>query len=176
MSAACAPTRELRPVPDYPGHYADAEGVVWVAGADGVIRPAKLSRHPKGYLRLAVRRGGRRKRVYAHRLVNAAWNGPAPAPGMMTRHLDGDPANNRPENLRHGTAAENSQDRQQHKPFRGERNPKARLTAAQVETIRLAARLGVRNKALAAEFGVGSSAISDIVSGRNWRHLLPAAA
>lgn len=58
----------------------------------------------KGYYQVGI--GGRTMRV--HRLVLAAFVGPSP---MLGRHLDGNPKNNRLDNLRYGTPLENSADR-----------------------------------------------------------------
>lgn len=46
---------------------------------------------------------------YVHRLVLEAFVGPPP-PGMETRHLDGDPHNNRLGNLKWGSSSENNDD------------------------------------------------------------------
>lgn len=48
-----------------------------------------------------------------HRLVLEAFVGPCP-PGMLCRHLNGNPADNRLENLRWGTPSENSYDKGRH--------------------------------------------------------------
>lgn len=54
-------------------------------------------------------RGGRE--VYEHRVIWEAANGPIPA-GMVIDHVNGDRADNRLENLRTGTQAQNCQNRQ----------------------------------------------------------------
>lgn len=46
--------------------------------------------------------------VHIHTLVLLAWQGPKPD-GMEVMHLDGNPANNRLENLKYGTHSENMQ-------------------------------------------------------------------
>ncbi len=48
-----------------------------------------------------------------HALVAEAFIGPRPE-GMEIRHLNGDPADNRPENLEYGTRSENSKDSKLH--------------------------------------------------------------
>ena len=59
-----------------------------------------------------------------HRLVLLAFVGRPSRKGMVARHKDGDPANNRLGNLAWGTAQENWQDRKQH--GRGTRSSEAR--------------------------------------------------
>ena len=55
-------------------------------------------------------KGGERKLVRTYRLVLEAFRGPCP-PDHEACHWDDDPANNRLENLRWGTASENQRDR-----------------------------------------------------------------
>ena len=70
-----------------------------------------------------------------HSLVLEAFVGPRPA-GAVVRHLDGDKLNNRLENLRYGTSAENAEDTIRHgRTLPGSRNPNSRLTDEQVEFI-----------------------------------------
>src|SRR5215469_1648817 len=63
----------------------------------------------KGHMQVALYKGGSRIPDYVHRLVLLAFTGPAPA-GTECRHLDGNPRNNRLENLAWGTRSENSLD------------------------------------------------------------------
>ena len=64
---------------------------------------------PGGHVRLCLRRGGRAEMFLAHRLVLAAFVGPCPE-GMVARHLNGEPTDNRLENLAYGTMSENTHD------------------------------------------------------------------
>lgn len=76
----------------------------------GRIRHAKTHRlQPQGYrgtttLYPAVSVDGRR--YYTHQLVAQAWHGPVPG-GHEVDHVDGNPFNNRPENLEYVTPREN---------------------------------------------------------------------
>lgn len=97
---------EWRPVVGYEGLYevssqGDVRSWRWKSGPR-LLRPAT---HPDGHLQLNI---GRRS-LFVHQLVAAAFLGPRPV-GLETRHLDGNPANNTPSNLRYGTRAENAQD------------------------------------------------------------------
>jgi hypothetical protein len=65
-----------------------------------------------GYVTLSFADASRRRRPI-HQLVLAAFVGPMPQ-GHEVRHLDGDPGNNRRENLRYGTSLENSEDQRKH--------------------------------------------------------------
>jgi hypothetical protein len=92
---------------------------------------------------------------------------------MQAAHWDGDPANNRLENLRWTTARENCGDKDRHgtSPI-GERNPKARLSVADVVEIRrLNMEDGMTHTAIGRQFGVCRSNISGIIHRRNWKHI-----
>lgn len=116
--------------------------------------------------RVQVKLGGRDRKI--HHLVLTAFVGPCPA-GMECRHLDGDPTNNRLDNLAWGTHAENEADKIRHgtKP-RGEGHPQAKLTAASVLDIRKRLRLGASQRAVALAYGVAQSTVGKIAAGRTW--------
>jgi hypothetical protein len=54
------------------------------------------------------------KRAFVHRLVLEAFVGQRPSDEFMCRHLNGNPADNKVENLAWGTALENGQDMARH--------------------------------------------------------------
>lgn len=92
------------------------EGMYRVSDAGGVQGPKKRLTpwvHQDGHLRVTIRREGRRMEAAVHRLVLEAFVGPCP-PGMEALHRNGDPTDNRLENLRWGTRSENNLDRQRH--------------------------------------------------------------
>ncbi len=66
-----------------------------------------------GYQAVGMSRPGRRWFTPVHKVVLMTFVGPRPD-GMITRHLDGNPANNRLENLTYGTPRENNLDRTRH--------------------------------------------------------------
>lgn len=81
------------------------------------VMPGRLLRHrPRsdGYraVRLSVR--ARAQTVSVHRLVAYAFLGPPPSGKHGVAHWDGDPANNRVENLRWATPVENESDKLRH--------------------------------------------------------------
>lgn len=68
-----------------------------------------------------------------------------------------------------GTPATNSKDMVRHgNSARGQRNHAAKLTALDVQEIRRLLQLGVAHRTIAARFGVGKSAVTDIASGKTW--------
>jgi hypothetical protein len=140
-----------------------------VAGC--VLKPAVANRC--GHLVVVLCVGGRCRRMFVHRLVLTAVVGPCP-PGMECRHLNGDPADNRIENLVWGTRTENMADKLRHGTTfhpRGEQNGCAKLTEANVIEIRtlLAQRLTCAE--IGRRFGVDRATISDIKRGKHWTHV-----
>lgn len=103
---------EWRPIPGYPDYEVSDLGRVKSLKAS---KPRLLRTFPihSRYLKVYPSVDGRPSPAFVHRLVLLAFVGPVP-PGMMTRHLDGDPQNNHLENLRYGTQAENDQDKVRH--------------------------------------------------------------
>jgi hypothetical protein len=122
--------------------------------------------HLKVPLRIAV---GKPKMFYVHALVAAAFIGPRPS-GMEVAHNDGNPANNRIDNLRYATPTQNQADKRIHGTHgAGEAHPAALLSEADVQAIRGKLAAGIPQKALAAEYGVARTTISAISTGRSWK-------
>lgn len=125
-----------------------------------VLKPAGSKRDPHLYVVLGHGAHG----SPVHHLVALAFLGPCPE-GCEVRHLDGDPLNNRAENLAYGSRAQNILD-----VFRIGRAWR-KLTAAQALEIRERLARGERGVDLAREFGVTPSSISAIKTGRRFSWL-----
>jgi len=114
---------QWRPVVGFEGRY-EVSNLGRVASLPNRQRPTRIimrqSRTPDGYYRLNLCADGTRVRRSVHLLVAAAFIGPRPE-GLMTRHMDGDPGNNRAGNLAWGTAEENAQDMLRHGRGRNQR-------------------------------------------------------
>ena len=133
-------------------------------------RPLKAKRGEQGHLSVRLCDG---KHVWRgiHCLVLEAFVGPCPD-GMQGCHNDGNPANNLLSNLRWDTPKGNHADKRKHGTLLiGERNNLAKLTPANIITIRERARHGDLGKDIAADFGVTPSNISSILSGKTWGHI-----
>lgn len=110
-----------RPIPRFRGYEASSLGRIrsWrKLGRYGgtATQPRILTQHSNRYdkyLAVDMTEAGKTTRVRVHRLVGEAFYGPLPA-GLETRHLDGDSRNNRADNLRYGTKAENVEDIRNH--------------------------------------------------------------
>ncbi len=127
-----------------------------------------------GHQRVTLCAGGKKINVFVHKIVLETFVGPCPD-GMEGCHSpDRDPSNNRLENLRWDTHAENIEDKTRHgTTAKGEGHGEAVLTEKQVIEIRsLFASGAYSQKSLAAMFGVVKGTIFYIVRGITWRHVL----
>lgn len=133
----------------------------------GVLKPWI---RPGGYPTVTPHVGGRTRQVLIHEAVLTAFVGSRPA-GCQGRHLNGDPGDNRIENLAWGTPKENAADREAHgRTARGAKMPHTRLSPEIAAVIRASGERGV---ALAARYGVTPSAISKVRRGKNYREYVP---
>jgi len=123
----------------------------------------------KGYMTVCLSKAGKHRTVKTHRLVLEAFVG-GPAPGQVCRHGPLGVRCNALNNLSYGTQQENINDRRRDgTDVTGTRNPKAKLTEAQVSEIRASRKMGTE---LSKEYGVSKSAIYAIKSSTSWRNLL----
>lgn len=122
-----------------------------------------------GHVRASIRdESGRWIKVFAHVLVLEAFVGPAPS-GMECLHGDGNPQNNRLENLRWGTRKENVADSRKHGTISaGERNGHAKLRTADIPIIRTLLTLGVTQRDIARRFNVSQPTISAVARSHRW--------
>jgi hypothetical protein len=136
----------------------------------------KLIAHPDGYVEARLTREGVCRRWLVHRLVNEVFNGPAPAPGLLTRHLDGKKRNNVPSNLAWGTYLDNAADskrlgehpRREKKPRQRSLNCAAMLTEEKVLAIFHDKR---DRETVAKAYGITVVHVSRIRVGRSWGNL-----
>lgn len=122
------------------------------------------------YPDVKLKSNGRYHHRKIHRIVLEAFVGPKPE-GMEARHLDGNPQNNRVDNLKWGTRIENNNDQITHGTAyvaRGERHKKAKLTEADVVRIRSAT---ASMKELAEHYGLNYTYIYRVKNGISWRHI-----
>lgn len=106
----------------------------------------------------------------AHRLVALVFIGPAPAGKPHVAHWDGNPSNNHFSNLRWATCQENLADRVRHGTApRGERNPRAVMSAAAVAQVREAYTGAYGEMArMSRDLNIPYSRLADVLAGRSW--------
>lgn len=124
----------------------------------------------KGYIRMSVIENG--KRVYRNsaRLVARAFHGHS---DQMVLHINGRPADNRPENLRYGSTKENYEDSRIHGTNpKGKTHGRTILSEAEILEIRRLYNPRVLGYAkLAKMFGIGRTTARLIVKRMIWAHL-----
>lgn len=135
-------------------------GRVW-SHPPRVLSPRR-SRETNPYLIVTLTGGAQR---LVHRLVLESFVGPAPA-GYHADHINGNGLDNRLPNLRWLLASKNISIARKHS---GEANGSAKLTLAEVRTIRCLCQEGIAKKALARRFGVSDTTIRRVVKGETWR-------
>lgn len=175
------------PIPGYDGIY-EASTLGRIRGVDrvetcknglsrrrmGLILSQRID--SMGYPSVQLSKAGTTNVRRVHTLVLAALSG-RPERGDVTRHLDGNKENNRLENLRRGTQAENIRDAVRHGTLQdpplhvGVKQWCAKLTPTAVREIRAFSYAGETTRVLARRFGVSPSTIQRVLSGKCWAHV-----
>ena len=173
----------FRPVVGYEGVY-EVSNMGNVRSVDRVITDALGRRrrlkgkdliavvnHGNRYLRVALLSPGRPQVIrYIHTLVAEAFIGPRPE-GAEVAHRDGSRTNNRADNLRYATVAENQADRIAHRTSnRGGRHGMAKLTCDAVVEIRRRLANGETQQSVANAFGMSAGMIGRIHRWEAWQH------
>lgn len=176
MSAANSTTRQrFRTIKRFRGYRFGRDGTTWSRrprnGIGPLLKTWRLlagSINDDGYHIIALASHP----YQAHRLILEAFRGPCPK-GMQACHNDGDRSNNRVSNLRWDTIKNNHADKMKHGTQQiGSLNPAAKLTPKNVVAIRSRREKGEGGIALANEFKVARNTILNIVSRRNWKHIV----
>lgn len=152
-----------RPVVGIPSfEVSDIGNVRHVSGS-----PRKLILQKTGHLSASL--AG--KRLYVHRLVMFAFGPPPPASGLVVRHLNDIPSDNRLANLAWGTKSDNALDATANglNPL-GERRPNAKLSFELVASLRARAAAGERYADLAREVGAHWSSVRNAILGTTYKN------
>lgn len=130
------------------------------------------STNNKGYGQLRLAKRGPGSLVLAHRFSWELANGRPLAPEEQCRHACDRPSCVNPAHLSPGTPLDNSADMiNRGRSPRGERAGGVKLTEDCVRNIRRLAADGASHTAIAKSYCVSRTAVSDIISGRNWGHV-----
>lgn len=168
-----------RDVPGYEGSYqvSDLGRVKSLPNArrftELIMKQSAHKRSGHMIVNLTESRGGKwaQKTHWVHRLVLLAFVGPCPN-GMEGCHNDGNPKNNRLDNLRWDTPVGNATDRVAHGTHAiGAQNPRAKITEKQALEIKARIAAGETNESIAADYPLTTIGIKSIRNGYSWSHL-----
>lgn len=115
--------------------------------------------------------GGKGRGLLSHRVAYELAYGAIPDGQLVLHKCDNPPCCN-PEHLFLGTHSDNVADMySKRRGIHGERAPHARLTESLVLDIRAKHAAGAKQNALAAEYGVSTTAMNSVILRRSWRHI-----
>lgn len=130
-----------------------------------VLSPCARNKYGHQVVHLCV--DGKRMNVSVHTMVLLAFHGSQPDL-MVGCHNNGDPTDNRPENLRWDTQASNNNDRKMHGRYaHGEKHPEAKISKQ--DAIKIAN--GELTVSEATQLGISRSQFYRIKNSESWKHL-----
>lgn len=173
-------TYQIKQIEGFSGYWIDTDGIVWsqrwrrtrsycVLAEKRTLKPCIQW---SGHLNVNLRIDGRYERRSVHRLVAQAFipncdNKPCAC------HINGNPQDNKVENLYWGTKKENTADMKKHGVMVvGEKLPQSKLNPRKIKLIRLLySFFEWKQTRIAKLFGVHSSDISRIVNNIYWKQV-----
>jgi hypothetical protein len=171
----CATPEEWRDIPNYPGYQVSNAGNVRSYRAKRNALPVPYPIKPsiiRGRKNVGLWLSGKKHHLPIHRLVLLAFVGPPSKEKPCCCHIDGDPDNNIPENLKWGSYKDNAEDRDRHsRTAIGEGNAAHRFITEDILQIRDAYFSGVSIPKLANYFKASTSTIGAIVTGQSWKNV-----
>lgn len=168
---------EFRHIPGFFGYCVGSDGSLWTA-----VLPNKQSRKfslnwrlkskwktRDGYYMVSLWTEDRKERkIFIHSAVLLAFSGPRPT-GYDSLHGNGDPSDNRIDNLRWGTRKENLADAKRHgRLLTRERNKMAKMSELRVVAVKALRDYGWTQRDIATVLGVSQPTIHAIVTGKRW--------
>ena len=169
----------MREIEDYYGYFADEDGKIYSSRTrGGYVDKNKLTELKQeitnnGYRRVTFCLNNQTKRLFVHRIMAFTFLEKPDTSKKIVRHLDGDKANNRADNLAWGTHRENEVDKELHGTKRmGENINTSKLKPSDVLKMRYRYSIGHSSKEIHVDFKqVCISSIRNILSGRTWKHI-----
>ena len=170
---------EWRAVPGYYGLYevsslGRVKSLARKREGDGKLIPERIIEGNTSlpYKRCFLSKDGKTKTYYIHRLVAFAFLGNYTEDGLEVAHNNGNPLDNRVENLRWTTSKDNAADKVKHGTInKGVRHGCAKLTEMDVKVARFLRSEGFTLQAIADKLNISNSHTYQIVSGSRWSHI-----
>lgn len=156
-------------IPDFPEYFASVGGHI-KSTKQGKCKILKHIISRDGHHYVFLYKNGKQYKTWVHRAILNSFIGLCMA-GHEARHLDGNPHNNKLNNLLWGTRLENMKDRKIHgTQQRGEYHASAKLTEKNVVEIK--SRIShISTRKLGREYGVSHTTIRRAALGIKWSYL-----
>lgn len=171
---------EWRDIPDYEGLYQISNHGRFrgMPRNDAINRrlPERYiqpNKRTDGYYTIHLWRGGKRQQKKMHVLVMLVFVGQRPE-GAHINHIDGNPSNNRLDNLEYCSPSDNTLHGFRigtHVPARGEKHGRSRYTNDMVREMRVLYKGGASSGEIAKKFNVSRSGVYRVVMYDTWKHL-----
>lgn len=130
------------------------------------------AKNAKGYGTVGETENGKFKTKLAHRVAYERFVGHI-TPGLCVLHKCDVRSCVNPSHLMLGTQDQNIKDRQEKgRQKKGEMDPQHKLSSSEVAEMRMMYKHGIMPTELSRRFGVCRSRVTEIVSGKAWKHLV----
>jgi hypothetical protein len=161
---------DVRPIPGFDGYLVSSSGKILscktTRGLRDEYKALRPSTDAKGYLGLTIcGDDGKRLKVRVHRLVAEIFL-PNPEDLPCVRHLNGNPQDNRSDNLAWGSYSDNEQDKKNHGTYDLRRNGK--LSPRDRTVARKMVEEGSSHQEVSLVFNVSRPTISRLVRRKTW--------
>ncbi len=164
---------DLRSIPGFDGYYCSKDGIVYsIRTRWGTLHRLKPELTKYGYHRVDVTLDCKKRTSrHVHRLVALSWLSPADT-SLHVCHINGNKLDNRAENLKWATQAENNADKiRLGETAKGSGIAQSKLKGTQVVEIRGLYSSGRSAADIARKFAVSNRTIANIIHKRTWRHI-----
>ena len=157
-------TEQIMPIDGIPNAYISIDGKVWRNGKEKTIFVGR-----SGYKQCVFSINNKTINRLIHRLLLEAFVCKCPE-GKEGLHINGNPLDNRLENLRWGTRKENVQDAILHGTATiGTKNKQAKFNKQDLENVALMKDKGFTRKEIAEHFSVSITTINRIFNGQTYK-------
>lgn len=161
----------MKPIPGFPGYFADKWGNIW--STRRYSEPRKLKSRMRGdYLAICLYKNKKRYWRSVHLFILETFIGPCPK-GHWARHKDGVGINNKSSNLKWDTRSNNMKDKIRHgTDAKGEKSGLSKLTNEDViEIRRLLDSKEITRTDLGKLYNVSGRCIGLIDARERWSHI-----